>query len=260
MKQWNGLLQKEWIQWRGQIIVIVILLLSGLFILPSFAGVLANGDVSSFEMTMFISFVAAAACIFVPVIALAMMFNKDMKIPDLWLHSTASTMRLVSVKMAMSAGMGLAYLLIPVIVVAVRYALTPQPEAIFGELLFYGSLLIGTVFLGSIQVMVYGFFFIIIDQLLKPLLKGFSFVVTLVLFVISVRVYGEVTSSSFYEKFIQVGGFDLLAMKNQQIDVRYGYFTFTNTVQYAGEIMFAVLFTGGLFFLTITLFDKKVRL
>lgn len=260
VKQWNGLLQKEWVQWRGQIIVVIFLLLAGLFILPYFAGVLAVGDVPVFEITMVISFVAAGACILVPVIAFSMMFNKDMKRPDLWVHSTASTVKLVGVKMVMSAGLGLVYLLVTVLVVAIRYAMTPQPEGIFNELLFYGSLLVGGVFLASIQFMVYGFFFIVIDQLLKPFLKGFSFVVTLILFIISVRLYGEVTGSEFYGKFIQVGSFDLMSLKNPVIDLQYNYFTTTNTVLYAGEIIFAVLFTVGLFYLAIALFEKKVRL
>jgi hypothetical protein len=260
VKQWNGLLQKEWVQWRGQIIVLTFLLLAGLFILPSLAGVFAVGEVPVFEITMVIGFVAAGACILVPVIAFSMMFNKDMKRPDLWFHSTASTVKLVVVKMVMSAGVGLAYLLITSFVVAIRYALTPQPEGIFNELLFYGSLLIVGVFLASIQFMVYGFFFIVIDQLLKPFLKGFSFVVTLLLFIISVRIYGEVTGSVFYEKFIQVGGFDLMSLKNPAIDLQYDYFTVTNTVLYAGEIIFGVVFTVGLFYLAIVLFEKRVRL
>ncbi len=260
VKQWNGLLRKEWVQWRGQIIVVVFLLLAGLFILPYFAGVLVAGEVSVFEMTMVIGFVAAGACILVPIIAFSMMFNKDMKRPDLWFHSTASTVKLVAVKMVMSSGLGLAYLLVTAFVVAIGFAITPQREAIFNELLFYGSFLIGGVFLASIQFMVYGFFFIVIDQLLKPFLKGFSFVVTLLLFIISIRIYGEVTASDFYGKFIQVGGFDLMSIKNPVIDLQYNYFTVTDTILYTGEIIFAVLFTVGLFYLAIALFEKRVRL
>lgn len=260
MKQWNGLFQKEWIQWRSQIIVLVFLLLAGLFIWPYVARMLTTGEVSVFEMTMVIGFVAAGACILVPVIAFSIMFNKDMKRPELWFHSTASTVKLVAVKMVMSAGVGLTYLLITSIVVAVRYALIPQPEGIFNELLFYGSLLIGGIFLASLQFMVYGFFFIVIDQLLKPFLKGFSFVVTLIIFIISARIYGEVTGSDFYKRFIEVGSFDLMSLKNPVIDIQYNYFTITETVLYAGEIIFTILFTVGLFYLAITLFEKKVKL
>ncbi|MDN4606648.1 hypothetical protein [Sporosarcina highlanderae] len=262
MKQWNGLLHKEWVQWRVQIIVLVLLMLMGLFIFPTFLKVLTvgEGEFPVFEMAMIISFVAAGACVFVPVIAFATTFNKDMKVPDLWLHSTATTSKLIGVKLFMAAGMGLVYLLVPVVVVATRYLFTPHPEVMFSELLFVGVLLISAVFLMSIQFMVYGFFFIVIDQLLKPLLKGFSLVITLVLFIISARVYGEVTSSSFYERFIKVGRFDLVAIKNTNIEISYDNFMFQNTVLYVGEIAFAIFFTVGILYLAITLFEKRVRL
>lgn len=260
VKQWNGLLQKEWVQWRVQIIVLVLLLLVGLFVLPSFARILAAGEVPVFEITMIISFITAGACVLVPVIAFATMFNKDMKVPDLWLHSTASTSKLIGVKLFVAAAMGLVYLLVPVVVVAIRYALEPMPEVFFSELLFVGTLTISAVYLASVQFMVYGFFFIVIDQLLKPVLKGFSFVITLILFIISARIYGEVTNSVFYDRFIKIGRFDLLDMKSSNIQIQYENFAFSNTVLYVGEIVFAFFFTIGVLYLAIVLFEKKVRL
>ncbi|MDW0116634.1 hypothetical protein QTL97_06780 [Sporosarcina thermotolerans] len=260
MKQWNGLLQKEWVQWRVQIIVLVLLMLTGLFVFPTFAKVLTAGEVPVFEITMIISFVAAGACVFVPVIAFATMFNKEMKRPDLWLHSTASTSKLIGVKLFMAAVMGFAYLLVPVVVVAIRYLFTSHPEVMFSELLFVGVLLISAVFLASIQFMVYGFFFIVIDQLLKPFLKGFSIIITIVLFIISARIYGEVMNSVFYERFIKIGRFDLLSIKSSNIHIQYENFAFSNTVLYFGEIAFAIFFTVGLLYLAITLFEKRVRL
>ncbi|WP_339252888.1 hypothetical protein NSQ43_03025 [Sporosarcina sp. FSL W8-0480] len=260
MKQWNALLQKEWVQWRVQIIVLVFLMLTGLFMLPTFAKILVAGEVPVFEITMIISFVAAGACVFVPVIAFATMFNKDMKVPDLWLHSPASTSKLIGVKLFMAAVIGFVYLLVPVAVVAIRYLFTSQPEVIFSELLFAGVLLISAVFVTSIRFMVYGFFFIVIDQLLKPFLKGFSLVITLILFVISARIYGEVTNSVFYDRFIKIGSFDLLEIKSSNIEISYDNFLFHNTVLYVGEIAFAVFFTIGVLYLAITLFEKKVRL
>ncbi len=59
MKQWNGLLRKEWVQWRLPVLVLAILMVSGLFILPSFAVFVVNLT-SVFEVTMVVCFVAAA--------------------------------------------------------------------------------------------------------------------------------------------------------------------------------------------------------
>ncbi|MFD1205096.1 MULTISPECIES: hypothetical protein [Sporosarcina] len=261
MKQWNGLLWKEWVQWRLSLLIIIVFMAAALIGLPSFARLLAVEEVSVFEITMVICFIAAGACILVPVIHFLMMFNKDMKSPDLWLHSTASTTELVGAKMLMATLSGAACIAVPVIVVAFRYVTAvSHPVDMFDELLFFGTLLIAIIFLSSIQFMVYGFFFIVIEQVLKPFVKGFSLVITLLLFIVSVRVYGEITSSPFFERFVRFGKIDLMKLKNPHIELEYGYFALNGTVLYVGEVMFAMLLTIGLFLAGIALFEKRVRL
>ena len=149
--------------------------------------------------------------------------------------------------MTMATLIGAASLLIPTAVVAIRYAFTRDSVITFEELLFFGSLFIGLIFFGSLMYMVIGFFFLVIDLLLKQFVKGFSIVITLILFILSVRVYGEVVNSTFYEKLSQFGKIDLMAIKNPQIEIQYGYFAWTDTIVYTGDILFAVLFTVGLF-------------
>ncbi|MFC5601825.1 hypothetical protein [Sporosarcina koreensis] len=260
MKQWNGLLQKEWIQWRLTLLVLAILMVTWLFTLPTIAGWLAADDIAVFEITMVVCFMAAAFGSLVPVISFAIMFNREMKRPDLWLHSTATTMTLVGMKMTMAALIGAASLIIPTAVVAIRYAFMRPTVTTFEELLFFGSVFIGFIFLGSLMFMVVGFFFIVLDHMLKRFLKGFSIVITLVLFVLSIRVYGEVVSSDLYKRLSEFGKIDLMAIKNPTIEIEYGYFAYTDTVVYAGDLLCAVLFTVGLLLAGITLFDRKVKL
>jgi hypothetical protein len=260
MKQWNGLLRKEWIQWKWPLIVLALLMVTGLFVMPTIAGVFSAVNVSAFELTMAICFMAAAFGSLVPFISFAIMFNRDLKVPDLWLHSTATTTKLVGAKMTLAALIGAGSVLIPTAVLAIRYAISEVTVTTFDELLFFGSLFIVLIFFGSLMYMVVGFFFIVVDQLLKRFVKGFSLLITLVLFILSVRLYGEVVSSSFYEKVSQFGRIDLMAIKNPHIEIQYGYFAYTDTVLYTGDLLYAVLFTVGLFVAGTTLFDKKVRL
>ena len=259
MKQWNGLLRKEWVQWRWPVLVLAILMVFGLFILPSFAVFVVNLT-SVFEATMVVCFIAAAFGSMVPVITFAIMFNRDMKQPDLWLHSPASTMTLVGAKMTLATLFGAISLLIPTAVLAIRFAMSEVSVTTFEELLFFGSLFISLIFVGSLMYMVVGFFFLVLNLLLKQFVKGFSFVITLILFILSVRVYGEVISSTFYEKISQFGKIDLLAIKNPHIEIQYGYFAWTDTIVYTGDILFGALFVVGLLLAGISLFDKKVRL
>ncbi|MFS0689495.1 hypothetical protein AB1K89_09645 [Sporosarcina sp. 179-K 8C2 HS] len=260
MKQWNGLLQKEWIQWRWQLLILAILMVTGLFVLPTFAGVIAADAITVFEITMVVCFMAAAFGSLVPVISFVIMFNREMKRPDLWLHSTATTTTLVGAKMTMAAFIGAGSLIIPTAVVAIRYAFMQPTVTTFEELLFFGSVFIGFLFLGSIMYMVVGFFFIVLDQMFKRFVKGFSIVITLILFILSIRVYGEVISSSIYKRVSQFGKIDFMAIKNPTIEIEYGYFAYTDTIVYTGELMSAALFAVALFLAGVTLIDKQVKL
>ncbi|MCG7343446.1 hypothetical protein MHZ92_04840 [Sporosarcina sp. ACRSL] len=260
MKQWNGLLRKEWIQWRWMLLVLAILLVTGLFVLPSVAKVFAVNAFSVFEATMVLCFLVAGFSALVPVISLATMVNRDLKHPDLWLHSTASTTKLVGAKMTMAALIGVGSLLIPTAVLAIRYAISDVSIITFDELFFFGSLFITFIFFASLMYMVIGFFFLVIDQLLKRFVNSFSIAITLVLFILSIRVYGEVVNSSFYEKLSKFGKIDLMAIKNPTLEIGYGFFAYTETVLYAGDLLWAVLFTVGLFLGGISIFDKQVRL
>lgn len=259
MKQWNGLAQKEWMLWRWQLLVITVILMVGLFVLPTIVGKIANDPNLVFEMTMVFCFMLAGVGSIIPAIAFATMFNRDMKQPDLWLHSTANMYKLIGVKLFTAAYIGGLALLLPTFVVAIRFAFTDVTIVTFDELAFFGTSFIALLFVASLSIMVVVFFFMVIDRLLKLFLKGFSIVATLIVLVISVRVYGEFVNSNFYERFIQVGKLDLMNFRNQKLEIGNMFFEYTNTTLYIGQMLFDTTFTVGLFLIAIFLFEKKVR-
>ncbi|GKV55251.1 hypothetical protein NCCP2222_11980 [Sporosarcina sp. NCCP-2222] len=260
MKQWNGLLLREWMPIKWQMISSFILFGLGLLGLPFFLGsFLEILQADSFEIATVLCFVWAAFSVFVPLFTFFMLFYRDMKKPDLWLHSTASIYQLVGVKMVVAILVGLASLLLSVVVVAIWYVFTNQPFIVFDELLFYGSLFISAVFLGSISLMFVGFFFVVLDQLMKPYIKGFSVVVTLLLFILSVRLYSIFVSSQFYEMFILQGKLDMMNFKNHRIDLQDSYFEITSTTFYIGEWVFNLACLLLFFIIGAMLLEKKVR-
>ncbi|MCG3087639.1 hypothetical protein [Sporosarcina cyprini] len=260
MKQWNGLLLREWLPIKWQMIGSFILFGLGLVGLPLFVSTFVEGfKVNSFEIATVLCFVWAAFSVFVPLFTFFMLFYRDMKKPDLWLHSTASIYQLVGVKMVVAILVGLASLLLSVVVVAIWYVLTNQPFIVFDELLFYGSLFISAVFLGSICLLLVGFFFVVLDQLMKPFVKGFSIVITLLLFILSVRLHSIFVSSRFYEMFILQGKLDMMDFKNQQIDLQESYFEITGTTFYIGEWVFDFACLLVFFIVGAMLLEKKVR-
>ena len=105
-----------------------------------------------------------------------------------------------------------------------------------------------------------GFFFWVIDLLMKPYLKGFSIVATIILVFISSRLYGKFVLSELYEKLILIGPIDVMKIKNPKINVDFIYFEHTETFFYTGEILFDLFFTVVMFIIAAVLFEKKVRL
>ena len=129
MKQWNGLLRKEWVQWRWTLLVLAILLVTELFVLPIFFRNACGGNLSVFEITMVVCFVTAAFGIFVPVIFSQSCSIRDMKRARVvvafngfhndafWSENDYGTL------------IGAGSLLIPTAVVAIRYAFTRDSVA-----------------------------------------------------------------------------------------------------------------------------------
>lgn len=260
MKQWNGLVRKEWLTVKWSLIVsaliAVIVMTVFPFLITGFLGV----EVHVFEFALVICFLWASASVLAPVVALFTTLGMEMKRPDVWLHSNASIFKLVGSKAFFAAMIGVAGLLIPTIVVAIQYAIFKSTIMSFDELLFFGTIFIVTIYAISITFMSIGFFFWVIDRLLKPFVRGFSIVITFGLFLISVRLYNQLVHTELYEKLVVVGPIDLLAISNPMTMMDFVYFDHTDMLFYTGEILFDLFFTVVLFVIAAVLFEKKVRL
>lgn len=260
MKQWNGLVRKEWVTMKWPLIVSALLAIVVMLFFPVLITRIVGAEMHVFEFALVICFLCAGASVFAPVITLFTLLGREMKRPDVWMHSNASIFKLVGAKVFLAAMIGAVGLLIPTIVVAIQYAFSKSAIFLFEELLFFGTIFIVLIFAVSVAFMSIGFFFWVIDRLLKPFIKGFSIVVTFVLYVTSSILYGQFISSEVYESFIRIGPIDLMAIKNPMITTDFVYFDHTETVFYTGEILFDAFFTVVLFIFAAVLFEKKVRL
>ena len=260
MKQWNGLLKKEWVTMKWPLFISA---LFGTFVMSFFPILITRifgFEVHVFQIALIICFVWAIASALAPVTALFTMLEREMKRPDVWLHSTASIYKLVGAKALLASLIGAVVLLIPTIVLAVQYALFKSATITFNDLFFFGSIFIVLVFAVSIIFMSIGFFFWVIDRLMKPFLKGYSIVATIILFFISSRIYSQITLSEFYQKLVSIGPIDVMKLKNPSLNVEFIYIERMETLFYSGEILFNVFCTVALFIVASVLFEKKVRL
>ena len=260
MKRWNGLLKKEWVTIKWPLLASSLLGIIVMSFFPLLISRFFGFEVHVFEIALVICFIWAGASVLAPVIALFTMLEREMKRPDVWLHSTASIFELIGSKAFSASLIGAVGLLIPTIVLAVQYALFNSTMATFNDLLFFGSIFIVMIFAVSITFMSIGFFFWVIDRLMKPYLKGFSIVATIIIFLVASRLYGLFVLSELYEKLILMGPIDLMKIKNPKINVEFIYFDHTETFFYTGEIIFDIFFTVIMFIIAAVLFEKKVRL
>lgn len=260
MMQWNGLLKKEWVTMKWPLLVGALFGILVMSFFPLLINRFLGVEVEVFEVALVMCFIWAGASVLAPVTALFTMLEREMKRPDVWLHSTASIYKLVGAKALMASLIGAVGLLIPTIVLAVQYALFKSATITFNDLFFFGSIFIVLIFAVSIIFMSIGFFFWVIDRLMKPFLKGSSIVATIILFFISSRIYSLFTLSEFYKKGLLIGPIDVMKIKNPLINVEFIYFEHMMTLFYSGEILFTIFCTVAMFIIAAVLFEKKVRL
>lgn len=260
MQQWNGLLRKEWVMMKWQLLVGAVLAVAVLATIPMVISGLVETGETVFEVALFVCFLGALTSLLMPLVAFFIILERDMKRPDVWLHSTASIFKLIGSKVIFSLLIGGGGLVLSTLILAVYYALYNETLKTFNELLFFGSLFIGMAFIFSIVMLSFGFFFWVIDRLMKPYLKQFSIIATLLVFVIGSRLYGMVVLSPLYEKLVLIGPIDVLKLKNPKIEMDIIYWDHSATFFYTGEILFNTLCTIMVFILGAVLFEKKVRL
>lgn len=260
MQQWNGLLRKEWVTMKNLVLVSALVAVAAMSFLPVVIVRFLGTGVQVFEVALVFCFLWASASVLAPVIALFIMLERDMKRPDVWLHSNASIFKLIGSKVFFSMLIGIGGLLIPTIVLAIQYALFASSILTFDALLFYGSIYIVVLFVASISILCTGFLFWVLYRLMEPFIRGFSIPVTIILFFFSLFVIERIESWDLYNKVVKVGPIDLLQLKNPKLDVGNGYFELTGTTFYTGQIVFDVLFTAIMFIVATVLFEKKVRL
>lgn len=260
MQQWNGLLRKEWLTMKSLLLVSALFAVAAMSFLPMIVTRFWGDGVQVFETALVICFLWACASALAPVVALFIMLERDMKRPDVWLHSNASIFKLIGSKVVFALLIGTSGLLISTIVLALHYALSTPSILTFNALLFYGSIFVVLVFVVSISILCTGFFFWVLYRLMEPFIKGFSLPVTIILFFFSTFFIERIGRSDLYNKVVKVGQVDLLGLKNPKLDVGNGYFEVTGTTFYTGQIVFDTFFIVAAFVVATVLFEKKVRL
>ena len=261
MKQWNGLLKKEWLAMKGWFYGSIITQACIVLFLSFFSTFILE-EVSLIEiMQIFSGLVGMMLGVLLPITVLLVSLNKEMQRPDIWLHSTASTVKLFGVKMLFGSIIGFVNLVLTLIIVLVGSRFSGFPIAIlFNDVFQIGTTAALMFFLLSIFIMCIGLFLGVLYQLLKPVVKGFSGPIVVMIFLFISWLQARLAESAIYTKMTQFGQLNNHPEINFNIQKETFFIDFATMDTYTGELLvdFALAF---LFFLAATvLFEKKVRI
>ena len=260
MKQWNGLLKKEWSVMSGQFYATIVASILFTLLIP-FGSTLFNWGLNGLMLSFVLSIIWVLASLFIPTIMLLISLGKEMNRPDIWLHSTASIFKLFGSKTVFAGFVGFVNMAIPMLVIIVesRY-IDLLVDFQFNTILELWGLLFFILYMVSLPIMCTGLLFGVLYQLIKPMIKGFSGPVVVILFLFSSWVLERVTSTTIYEKMTSLGpviGLDKSIFKIAQEN---HFFEIDVTVVHTGPILMDVLFAVFSFIIAVVLFEKKVRI
>jgi len=243
MKQWNGLLKKEWSALKGwfygslliQLCAVIFLSLASYYLFEEISlGVLLS--IFSTFWTMF--------NVILPAIILFSSLNKEMVRPDIWLHSTAPTVKLFGVKMVFASMIGFVNILFPLI-----FFLTESKSSV---------VIVIMSFLLSIFILCTGLFLGVLYQLLKPVAKGFSGPIVVMIFLFLSWLQVRLAESEIYTKITHFGR--LNHEVTYEVTKESFTFEFYNMEIHTGELLIDTMIAILFFITATTLFDRKVRL
>lgn len=259
MKQWNGLMKREWVAMKGWLYgtvgaAILITLIIPLFIAIFFKESVDGVVISFLPLWLVVSLI-------MPISILLSSLKKEMDRPDIWLHSPVSIFKLFGAKAVFASGIGLLNLAIATFVGLIQLKLfSPIPDLTFGGLIGFGSTFIFSVFLTSLLAMCMVLFIRVLYLVMEPRMKGFTIPILIVFVFGASWVYERIRVTSFYEKITTFGPFANPLNKDFTMEGEGFFFQVNTTVLHTGSFLVAISLTIFLFVLAAVLFEKKVRL
>ena len=260
MKQWKGLLMKEWKTMRLSLYLVLGLNVMAILLLPLLLKVWLG--VPMVEASIGIGFVWLMFQTILAAVLLLTSLERDMKQPELWLHSTASILKLTGAKYTLAFLITLISIvwngLLLIVVVAGGSSLLGVS---LGELIEIGMYFAGLAAISAIPYMVIAFFFWTIHQLLKPYLKSLSSAVAVVLFLMLPSFLGLL--QKVVDHLPRFGELNFPMPKNLGWAMENGgeaSFYFDSGNVYASDVLLVIVLIVLVYIGSAKWFEKKVRL
>jgi len=259
MKVWKGLFNKEWmlLRWEFIALTFVVIVVLGASLEYQFVDTQSYFTLENqwFYEVLLIVHLAAG------VILLYQSLSREMKRPDIWLHSPGSLGRLVGAKMLFLSYMLMWSLLLCGTIIGVSYYIGGGTLPLVDGIALLFSVIVAIV-LNSIYIMALGFFFWSIYQVLHSRIGWFSIIITIGVFYFWIFIWGILY---FLELFSPIKEMWPIKLTEGLPYLEYNNFIFTGLVPEGailsvGSLLLYVVLIAIYFFAGAVLFEKEVRL
>ncbi len=256
----KGLVWKEWMQYKGMMILGIITSVIGTVASPF----ILKRMVEMKDPISEVHLITSSLWMYVYIIFFLVLFftslEKEMKRPDIWFHNQSSAFTLVGAKLLTVSLFSLAGLLINGFVTIVEYYLIVEENNLgFMSLLQLELLLIITTYLVALGATIGLLTMWILWRLLKPLNTSFAYIAAITVYFVFHRIYLRLTESEAYQNFashwkIHLGPIELLEIKGAYFAV---FMDYTNI--YLFDLLIRATFLVILFLLSVLVIQKRVR-
>ncbi|WP_210471371.1 hypothetical protein [Sporosarcina sp. 6E9] len=267
VKRLKGLLQKEWVLLKWGILVLFIVNVAVVVAVPPLINRAFDLPMNTFENALIISGTWFVFSMFISVSILLTSLEKEMKQPDIWLHSPVPMWQLVGVKAVFAVAVTGLILVLNGVLLSILFIMSDAYGAIsrFDGALSMASVMIA-IFLKSIYMMGFGFLFWSFYQIGRSRSRRLSIIFTTLFFFAGVFT-GSVIAELFrsIELLTTIKGFGSVKLTGL------AFYNEHNSNFFTGIVPDGVIFSvGGLilygaltlifFAVGAKLFEKKVRL
>ena len=255
----KGLFKKEWVLMRREFIALIFVDIVVVGTSLQFMFIEGQDYFSSesqwLQEKLIIVHLAAG------VILLYQSLNREMKRPDIWLHSPVPFWRLIGVKGLFLAYVVMLSLLLCGAIIGVSYYIGGGTFPILDGIVLLFSVSVAIV-LNSIYIMALGFLFWSIYQVLRSRIGWFSIIITIGVFYVWAFFWGILY---FLELFSPIKEMGPIKLTEGLSYLAYHNYIFTGLVPESailsiGSLLLYVVMIAIYFFAGSVLFEKKVRL
>lgn len=254
LKKFAGLLKKEWVLYRAWLFVGIFIGITLSILVPYLIRRLSDGFTMENQLSFAFSILVLILGGFFSILQFLASIRHDLKTKEIWLHSTSSIAQLVGVKIVFSL---IGYAIFNLIFVSIAiYKIKEEFIGNFAQMFLLLLFYVAVIVMLQLMMFVIMLLFLAFNLQMKHFIGGFSIVITMVAFFMSMNLWFKFTVSNLYDNVFHHIGIRLTFLNQFFPQVR--SFPFTMGTMYVVEEVATIIFVAILFIIATKWLEKVV--